>query len=77
MIPYTELIKTFEYQFDVAQNELFWQVKSYMETNNLSELQVATNLKISLKLVKQILKGNANPKLSELISIQCYGNNPN
>lgn len=68
---YEELIKTPEYWLDVIQNEIFRQVHSYMQKENLNQSQLAEKLGVSKGYISQILNGNCNftlKKLTELTS---------
>ncbi|MEX8548900.1 MAG: XRE family transcriptional regulator [Mucilaginibacter sp.] len=57
------------YWFDHEQNELFRQVYSYMEKENINQTELANRLKITKGRVSQILNGNFNYTLKKLIDI--------
>jgi transcriptional regulator with XRE-family HTH domain len=71
MLKYEELIRTPEYWLEVIQNELFRQVHSFMEKENLNQSQLAEKLGVTKGYISQILNGNSNftlKKLTELTS---------
>jgi len=69
MLKYEELIKTQEYWLEVIQNEIFRQVKSYMESENINQTQLANKLGVTKGYISQILNGNFNFSLTKLIEL--------
>ena len=67
---YEELIKTPEYWLDVIQNEIFRQVHSYMQKENLNQSQLAEKLGVSKGYISQILNGNCNFTLKKLTELE-------
>lgn len=64
-----ELLEGPEYLLTKYQNEIFRQVKSYMETNNLTQKQLAEKLGVSSAYISQVLNGNFNFTLKKLIEL--------
>ena len=64
-----ELIQTPEYWLETIQNEIFRQVKIYMEENELNQTQLANKLGVSKGYISQILNGNFNFTLKKLIEL--------
>ena len=71
MIMFTreEVLRSPEYWFEEAQNELYRQVVEYMEKSGLNQTQLAEKLGVSKGYVSQILKGEFNYTLKKLIEI--------
>ena len=69
MITREELIKSPEYWFEAAQNELFRQVMAYIEKENITQTELALRLGVSKGYVSQILNGNFNYTLKKLIEV--------
>lgn len=69
MITREELIKSPEYWFEEAQNELFRQVTDYIENEKINQTELAQRLKVSKGYISQILNGNFNYTLKKLIEI--------
>ena len=69
MITREELIKSPEYWFEEAQNELFRQVTTYIEKEKINQTQLAQRLNVSKGYISQILNGNFNYTLKKLIEI--------
>jgi len=69
MVTREELLKSPEYWFEEAQNELYRQVISFMEKEGLNQTQLAERLGVSKGYISQILKGEFNYTLKKLIEI--------
>ncbi len=69
MITREELLKSPEYWFENAQNDLFSQVTEYMEKEGINQNQLADRLGVTKGYVSQILKGEFNYTLKKLIEI--------
>ena len=69
MFSNSELKQTPEYWLETIQNEIFRQVKNYMEENNLNQTQLANKLGVSKGYISQILNGNFNFTLKKLIEL--------
>ncbi|MFM9839526.1 MAG: XRE family transcriptional regulator [Cyclobacteriaceae bacterium] len=64
-----ELLKRPNYLLTKYQNEIYRQLVEYMQTNNLTQKDVAERLGASSAYVSQILNGNFNFTLKKLIEI--------
>lgn len=64
-----ELIHTSEYWMEKIQNEIYRQVHSYMENENLNQTQLATRFNLSKGYISQIVNGNFNFSLKTLIDL--------
>lgn len=64
-----DLLKSPEYWFEEAQNELYRQVIEYKETKGINQSQLANELGVTKGYVSQILKGEFNYTLKTLIDI--------
>lgn len=64
-----EIIKSKGYNITKLQNELFRQLNSYLETNNMTRSQFAKDLGVSKGYVSQILNGAFDFKLSKLVEL--------
>ena len=64
-----ELIKTPEYWMENIQNELYRQVKKYLEDNRINQTQLAERLKVTKGYISQVLNGNFNFTLNKLIEL--------
>lgn len=69
MITREELIKSPEYWFEEAQNELFRQVMAYIEKEDITQTELASRLGVSKGYISQILNGNFNYTLKKLIEV--------
>jgi len=69
MLKQEDLIKTSEFWLETIQNQIFREVKNYMETQNLNQTQLAQKLGVSKGYISQILKGNFNFTLKKLIDL--------
>jgi len=69
MITREELLKSPEYWFENAQNDLYGQVVEYMEKEGINQNQLAEQLGVTKGYVSQILKGEFNYTLKKLIDI--------
>jgi transcriptional regulator with XRE-family HTH domain len=69
MITREELLKSPEYWFENAQNDLYGQVVEYMEKERINQNQLAGRLGVTKGYVSQILKGEFNYTLKKLIEI--------
>lgn len=69
MLSHNELIQTPEYWLETIQNEIFRQVKTYMDKENLNQTQLAQKLGVTKGYISQILNGNFNFTLKKLIDL--------
>lgn len=69
MISREELLRSPEYWFEHAQNEIYGQVVTYLEKEGISKTQFAEKLGVSKGYVSQILKGEFNYTLKKLIEL--------
>jgi len=69
MITREELLRTPEYWFEHAQNELYRQVTEFMENEGINQTQLADKLNVSKGYVSQVLKGEFNYTLKKLIEL--------
>jgi len=69
MITREELLKSPEYWFENAQNDLYGQVVDYMEREGVNQNQLAERLGVTKGYVSQILKGQFNYTLKKLIDL--------
>lgn len=64
-----ELLRSPEYWFENAQNELYRQVVEYKEKKGINQTELAEELSVTKGYVSQILKGEFNYTLKKLIEI--------
>jgi transcriptional regulator with XRE-family HTH domain len=64
-----EILKHPAYWFEHEQNELYRQVISYMEREEINQTELAERLKVSKGYISQILNGKFNYTLKKLIEI--------
>jgi transcriptional regulator with XRE-family HTH domain len=64
-----ELLKTPEYWFEQAQNELYRQVTEFMREEGINQTQLAEKLGVSKGYISQIMKGEFNYTLKKLIEL--------
>lgn len=64
-----ELLKTPEYWFEQAQNELYRQVTEFMKKEGINQTQLAEKLGVSKGYISQIMKGEFNYTLKKLIEL--------
>lgn len=64
-----ELLRSPEYWFENAQNELYRQVIDYKEKKGINQTELAEELGVTKGYVSQILKGEFNYTLKKLIEI--------
>lgn len=64
-----EIIKSSGYWLEEIQGEVFRLLKEYMDKNNLSQKDIATQLGFSPSYVSQILNGNFNFTISKLVEL--------
>lgn len=69
MITRLELLKSPEYWFENAQNELYRQVIEYKDRKGINQTELAKELGVTKGYVSQILKGEFNYTLKKLIEI--------
>jgi len=67
MITREELLKSPDYWFEAAQNDLFAEVKQYLDKENISQTELAEKLNVSKGYISQIMNGNANFTMKKLI----------
>lgn len=64
-----ELLKCPEYWTTQIQNELYRQIHSYMEKQNMNKSQLADYLGCSRGYITQLLNGDFDHKLSKLVEL--------
>jgi transcriptional regulator with XRE-family HTH domain len=69
MLTQDELLETPDYLLTKYQNEIFRVLHGYMESNNLSQKDVAKKLGVSNAYISQVLNGNFNFTLKKLIAL--------
>jgi transcriptional regulator with XRE-family HTH domain len=69
MLSKKELLSTPNYLLTKYQNEIFRQLVHYMESNNLSQKDIADKLGVSGSYISQVLNGNFNFTLKKLIEL--------
>ncbi len=69
MINKKELLTRPDYLLTKYQNEIYRQLVSYMEQNQLTQKDIAEQLGVSNAYVSQILNGNFNFTLKKLIEL--------
>jgi transcriptional regulator with XRE-family HTH domain len=69
MITREEILHSPEYWFEAAQNELFRQLNSYMEKEQINQSQLAEKLSVTKGYISQILNGNFNYTLKKHIEL--------
>jgi transcriptional regulator with XRE-family HTH domain len=69
MMTRQKLLRSSEYWFEEAQNELYRQVIEYKEQKGINQTQLAKELGVTKGYVSQILKGEFNYTLKKLIEI--------
>lgn len=67
MITREELLKSPDYWFEAAQNDLFFEVKQYLDKENITQTELAERLNVSKGYISQIMNGNANFSMKKLI----------
>jgi transcriptional regulator with XRE-family HTH domain len=69
MLTFEELIRTPEYWMENIQNELYRQVKKFLDDKGITQTQLAKDLNVTKGYVSQVLNGNFNFTLSKLIEL--------
>lgn len=69
MLTREELLRTPEYWFEQAQDELFRQVTEFMEKEGINQTELAQKLGVTKGYVSQVLKGEFNYTLKKLIEL--------
>ena len=64
-----ELINSREYWITKIQLDLFNQLKNHMNTNSLSQSQLADKLGVTKGYVSQILNGDFDHRISKLVDL--------
>lgn len=64
-----ELLRCPEYWTTLIQNELYRQIQSYMDKNNMNKAQLAEHLGCSRGYVTQLLNGDFDHKISKLVEL--------
>ena len=64
-----ELLKTPEYWFEQAQNELYKHVIEFMEKEGINQTHLAEKLGVSKGYISQIMKGEFNYTIKKLIEL--------
>ena len=64
-----DVLRSPEYWFEHAQNELYDEVVQYLEREQISRTQLAKKLNVSKSYVSQILNGHFNYTLKRLIEL--------
>ncbi|WP_419212629.1 helix-turn-helix domain-containing protein [Maribacter sp. X9] len=69
MLTNKELISNTGYWLDQIQNEIFNELKIYMDENHLNQKGLAEELGYSQSYISQVLNGNFNHSLGKLIDL--------
>lgn len=69
MLSKKELLSSPNYLLTKYQNEIYRQLTTFMELNNLNQKDVAEKLGVSRSYINQILNGNFNFTLKKLIEL--------
>ena len=69
MLSPNKLLESPDYLMTKYQNEIYRQLRGYMEINKLSQKDVAKKLGVSNAYVSQVLNGNFNFTLKKLIEL--------
>lgn len=69
MLSVQELKSSPEYHLEVIQNELYRELKAYLEKEGISQSDFAKKLGVSKGYVSQVLNGNFNFTLAKLIEL--------
>jgi len=69
MIKREKLVRSPDYWFEHAQNDLYAMVVEYMEKEGINQNQLAERLGFSKGYVSQLLKGEFNHSLRKLIEL--------
>ncbi|MEQ8425499.1 MAG: helix-turn-helix transcriptional regulator [Cyclobacteriaceae bacterium] len=69
MITRRELLRSPEYWFEHAQNDLYGQVVEFMEREGVNQTQLAERLGVTKGYISQLLNGEFNHTLKKLIDI--------
>lgn len=69
MIAYKELLTTPEYWTTRIQLGLYNMLENYMESNNLSRVDLANRLGVTKGYVSQVLNGDFDHRLSKLVEL--------
>ncbi len=69
MLKREELVTKPEYWLETIQNEIFRQVTAYLKDNNMTQNQLADQLGVTKGYVSQIMKGEFNYTLKNLIKL--------
>ncbi|MBK7438679.1 MAG: helix-turn-helix transcriptional regulator [Saprospiraceae bacterium] len=64
-----ELLEDPEYLLARYQNEIYYQLDTFMSKNNFTQSEIASKLGVSSSYVSQVLNGNFNFTLKKLIEI--------
>lgn len=67
MITREELLKSSEYWFEANQNDVFAEVRRYLDAETISQTDLAEKLNVSKGYISQILNGNANFTMKTLV----------
>jgi len=69
MKAHKDLIKTKEYWLTNFQEDLYAQIESYMQENNLNRTQLAAQLGVTKGYISQVLNGNFDHRISKMIEL--------
>ena len=69
MFSIKELKKTPEYWLENVQNEIYFELKTYMLENNLNQTELADKLGFSKSYISQILSGEFNYSMKKFIEL--------
>ncbi len=64
-----ELLKSKEYWLGQIQNDLFSVAENYMLENKLTKVDFAKELHVTTGYVRQILNGDFNNKIGQLVDV--------
>jgi transcriptional regulator with XRE-family HTH domain len=69
MLKKEKLIRTKEYWMETIQNDLFRNLKSYMESRNLNQADLAKEWGVTRGYISQVLNGNFNFTIGKLVEL--------
>jgi len=69
MLTKKQLLKTPEYWIEEIQNQIYREVKAYMELHELNQIQLAKEWGVSKGYITQILNGECNFSIKKLVEL--------
>ena len=64
-----ELLSSKEYWLSKIQIDLFNQVSSYLETNNINRSELAKRLGVTKGYISQVLNGDSDHRISKMVEL--------